>query len=163
MLINRSREEVFKFVATDYFENRQRWRPEVEYLEKTSEGAVGVGTTGYECYIDDASRQAEIHYVVTKYEPSKKFALRGTANAINEEGVREARTMGQPRTMDYQTVFTFSSSLGSTRLTIEYEYELALRSWHILMLPLYANSIKRRSVEGSNRLRNLLESEHESS
>ncbi len=102
LLINRPREEVFKFVATDFFANRKMWRSEVEHLEKTSEGAVGAGTTGYERYTDDAGRQAEIYYVVTEYEPGKKFALRGTANAINEEGVREARTMEQPRTTEYQ-------------------------------------------------------------
>ena len=44
-VIERPPAEVFRFVATDHFQNHPKWDPAVTYINKTSPGPMGVGTT----------------------------------------------------------------------------------------------------------------------
>jgi hypothetical protein len=44
IVINRPIEQVFAFV-TNLAENERRWQPEIEVLQFTSAGPMGVGTT----------------------------------------------------------------------------------------------------------------------
>jgi hypothetical protein len=43
--VNRPPAEVFRFVATEHFENHPKWDPDVVEMRQTSPGPVGVGTT----------------------------------------------------------------------------------------------------------------------
>jgi hypothetical protein len=44
-VIERPPAEVFRFVATDHFQNHPKWDPAVTAITKTSPGPMGVGTT----------------------------------------------------------------------------------------------------------------------
>jgi hypothetical protein len=44
-VIERSPAEVFRFVATDHFQNHPKWDPAVTAITQTSPGPMGVGTT----------------------------------------------------------------------------------------------------------------------
>jgi Polyketide cyclase / dehydrase and lipid transport len=44
-VIERPPAEVFRFIATDHFQNHPKWDPAVTAITKTSPGPMGVGTT----------------------------------------------------------------------------------------------------------------------
>ena len=82
-IIHRPVEEVFKFVATDYFENRAKWAPESP-IEKTSEGPMSVGTTGRSVAPDINGNEVETIFIVTEYDPPRKVAMRSTSTFTSE-------------------------------------------------------------------------------
>jgi hypothetical protein len=72
-VINRSPEEVFRFVATDHFENHPKWDPSVVEIVQTSAGPLKVGTTARLTRLDRGKR-IEGTVEITEYEPHRRFA-----------------------------------------------------------------------------------------
>jgi hypothetical protein len=71
-VIERPPAEVFRFVATDHFQNHPKWDPAVTAITKTSPGPMGVGTTA-RLVRTDRGRQVEGTMEVTEYEPARRF------------------------------------------------------------------------------------------
>src|SRR5262249_18057110 len=117
--VRRSPQEVFRFIATDYFHNRPRWTragadsARLVTLEQTSPGPVGAGTTGHEV-AERNGQQAVWMLVVTAYEPDRRFAVEtqaGNTGAI----IR----------------YTFTPLATGTEVTLRYEmrYNGPARRW----------------------------------
>ena len=71
-VIERSPAEVFRFVATDHFQNHPKWDPAVTSITKTSPGPMGVGTTA-RLVRTDRGRRVEGTMEVTDYQPVRRF------------------------------------------------------------------------------------------
>ncbi len=72
IVIKRPVADVFAF--TDDIENEVIWRPELTSSEKTSDGPIGVGTTGRSVY-KILGRPATSEWVITEYEPNRKVVF----------------------------------------------------------------------------------------
>lgn len=101
--IDRSPEEVFRFVATDHVRNHPRWDPNM-HLEQITPGPIGVGTRIRRRYRrGETSVEGEMEIV--EYEPDRAFA------AVVRDGPIELRGR-----------YTFEpEGEGSTRLTLTLE------------------------------------------
>jgi Polyketide cyclase / dehydrase and lipid transport len=71
-VIERPPAEVFRFVATNHFENHPKWDPAVASITKTSPGPMGVGTTA-RLVRTDRGRRVEGTMEVTEYQPVSRF------------------------------------------------------------------------------------------
>jgi hypothetical protein len=71
-VIERPPAEVFRFVATDHFQNHPKWDPAVTSITKTSPGPMGVGTTA-QLVRTDRGRRVEGTMEVTEYQPVRSF------------------------------------------------------------------------------------------
>jgi hypothetical protein len=71
-VIERPPAEVFRFVATDHFQNHPKWDPAVASIIKTSPGPIGVGTTA-RLVRTDRGRRVEGSMEVTEYQPVSSF------------------------------------------------------------------------------------------
>ena len=67
-VIERPPTEVFRFVATDHFQNHPKWDPAVTSITKTSPGPMGVEATA-RLLRTDRGRRVEGSMEVTEYEP----------------------------------------------------------------------------------------------
>jgi Polyketide cyclase / dehydrase and lipid transport len=72
LVIERPPAEVFRFIATDHFQNHPKWDPAVTAITKTSPGSMGVGTTA-RLVRTDRGRRVEGTMEVTEYEPARSF------------------------------------------------------------------------------------------
>ena len=72
-IIDRPPDEVFRFVATDHFENHPKWDPDVVEMHQTSPGSVRVGTTGTVLRRRGRS-QVTGAVTVVAYEPNRAAA-----------------------------------------------------------------------------------------
>jgi hypothetical protein len=71
-VIERPPAEVFRFVATDHFQNHPKWDPAVTAITKTSPGPMGIGTTA-RLVRTDRGRRVEGSMEVTEYQPVSSF------------------------------------------------------------------------------------------
>jgi Polyketide cyclase / dehydrase and lipid transport len=71
-VIERPPAEVFRFVATEHFQNHPKWDPAVTSITKTSPGPMGVGTTA-RLVRTERGRQVEGSMEVTEYQPVRSF------------------------------------------------------------------------------------------
>ena len=78
-VIARPPEQVFEFVAVDFFKNYQRWSPEVVSLQPVSQGRVRVGTTCRQVRVDQG-RRTESTFRVTVFEPGKRVDFKGISS-----------------------------------------------------------------------------------
>ncbi len=69
ILIERPAEPVFAFVVLEFFENYQRWSPEVECLEVLSPGPIRVGSMARQVRVDQGRRTDTTFEVVTLEAP----------------------------------------------------------------------------------------------
>jgi carbon monoxide dehydrogenase subunit G len=76
--IGRPVHAVFAFLAD--FENIPKWNYAIVETHKTSEGAVGVGTTYRQ--IRSVPSRSEESFEVTEFEPDRKLAIRGTIGPL---------------------------------------------------------------------------------
>ena len=81
--INRTVADVFAFL-TDH-ENDSKWRSGVVESRKTSEGPVGVGSTGSEV-LQFLGRRMETSYEITEFEQDKKLSFKTTSGPVPMEG-----------------------------------------------------------------------------
>jgi len=78
-LIARPPPRVFRFVATDFFENYQRWSPEVVSVQQLSQGPVDLGTTGRQVRIDHG-RRTDATFRVSAFEPERRITFEGISD-----------------------------------------------------------------------------------
>jgi hypothetical protein len=71
-VIERPPAEVFRFVATEHFQNHPKWDPALTSITQTSPGPMGVGTTA-RLVRADRGRRVEGSLEVTQYEPVSSF------------------------------------------------------------------------------------------
>jgi hypothetical protein len=71
-VIQRPPTEVFRFVATEHFQNHPKWDPAVTSITQTSPGPMGVGTTA-RLVRTDRGRRVEGSMEVTEYQPVRSF------------------------------------------------------------------------------------------
>jgi hypothetical protein len=67
-VIDRPPAEVFRFVATEHFQNHPKWDPAVTSITKTFPGPIRVGTTA-RLVRTDRGRQLQGSMEVTEYQP----------------------------------------------------------------------------------------------
>ena len=72
-VINRPPQDVFRFVATDHFENHPTWDPAIQEMTPTSPGPMAPGTTA-RLVRRDRGTAVEGTVTVTEYEPVRTFA-----------------------------------------------------------------------------------------
>lgn len=70
--------EVFNFVAVNYFENHQKFDPEIHGMIKHTEGPVAKGTKGSEVR-KFAGKRILLDFEVTDFNPLKFFAFANTS------------------------------------------------------------------------------------
>jgi hypothetical protein len=80
--IARRPDQVFEFVAADFFGNYPRWSPEVVALEQTSSGPVRIGSTGRQVRID-WGRRTEASFRVSRFEPGRCVAFQGISSPFH--------------------------------------------------------------------------------
>jgi hypothetical protein len=71
-VIERPPTQVFRFVATEHFQNHPKWDPAVTSITQTSPGPMGVGTTA-RLVRTDRGRQLQGSVEVTEYQPVSSF------------------------------------------------------------------------------------------
>lgn len=72
-VIERRPEDVFRFVATDHFQNHPKWDPVIEQMTPTSPGPMADGATA-RLVRRDRGRVMEGIITITEYEPARTFA-----------------------------------------------------------------------------------------
>ncbi len=65
--------DVFRFVATEHFQNHPKWDTSISEMTPTSPGPVGQGSTA-RFVRNDGGRRTEGVLTVTEYEPDRLFA-----------------------------------------------------------------------------------------
>ena len=119
--------EVFRFVATEHFQNHPSWDPAVHEMTQTSPGPMRPGTTA-RLVRNDAGRRTEGVLTVTRFEPDRAFA------AVAEFG---------PFRLDQQAICS-PTATGGTRLTlvIATRAKGPLRLLLPLMRPRFAHTMR---------------------
>ncbi|MFE4106640.1 SRPBCC family protein [Almyronema epifaneia] len=135
-VINRPIDQVYQYVATNFFENHPKWESTVLHLEKTSPETVGLGTTGKQVR-NDGGRRAESTFHVTEYDCDRRFAITST---------------GKPY---FKNSYVFEPTDDGTQLT--YQFELKLEGLGKLLEPLIAGSAQQGSQNVVDNLKHLLE------
>ena len=107
VFINRDVEDVYQFVAVDFFRNYRKWCPEVSELEQITHGAMRVGMTGRQVRYDMGYR-SEATFRVTRLIPMRE--LRFASLTKPEFGV----------------CYRFEPVMSRTRLSFEFQLSLPL-------------------------------------
>ncbi len=76
-VILRPADNMFNFIAVEFFKNYPRWSPEVIELQPTSDGPIRLGTTGRQIRIDQG-RRTESKFRVCRYEQGRCVAFEGS-------------------------------------------------------------------------------------
>jgi hypothetical protein len=77
--IDRPGEEVFQYIAVDFFQNYPKLSPEVIQLEALTNGPVKLGTIARQVRVDQGHR-SESRFRVTLYEPNKRLCFAGVSD-----------------------------------------------------------------------------------
>jgi hypothetical protein len=111
-VIHRSVEDVYQFVAVDFFRNYQKWSPEVRELEPITAGAMRVGVTGRQVRYDRGYR-SESTFRVTRMTPLRELRF---------------ESLTKP---EFDVCYRFEPAAMDTRISFEFQLRLPL-----FMLPL---------------------------
>jgi Polyketide cyclase / dehydrase and lipid transport len=95
---------VFSFIAENYFDNYQKWAPEVIEVEPLTEKKVIVGTKGKQIR-EDNGETVESIFEVTEFSPHSRFVLQGLSPRYQSTYVTEANDQSD------QTKLTFRFDL----------------------------------------------------
>ena len=112
-VIHRSIEDVYQFVAVDFFRNYRRWSPEVSELEQITAGAMRVGMTGRQVR-DDHGYRSEATFRVTRMKPLHELRF---------------ASLTKP---EFDVYYRFEPVSSSTRIQFDFRLKLPLA-----MLPLH--------------------------
>ena len=89
--IDKPAADVFSFVSD--FANDSKWQSGLVSSEKTSDGPIGVGTTG--TYVQKfMGRDLKNETVITTYEPPKRFGQKSTSGPVQFELMCTLEEMG---------------------------------------------------------------------
>ena len=78
ILVGKSADVCFGFVADDFFRNYPRWSPEVVKLKSLSSGPLRVGSLGQQVRIDQGHRSEDSFRVVV-LQRARRVAFRGVS------------------------------------------------------------------------------------
>jgi uncharacterized protein YndB with AHSA1/START domain len=112
ILINCPTERVFRFVSD--FDTWRQWHPGLQEAQKTTSGAVKVGTT-WNLAGQVRGQSLMMTIELTEYEPNRQFGFKSTMGPI-----------------DARQLFVFEPVHGGTRLNVVLELkdaELARAAW----------------------------------
>jgi Polyketide cyclase / dehydrase and lipid transport len=84
-------DEVFRFVATDFFDNRPKWSTQDAPLVKGSDGPTRVGSEGRAIAKDRNGQLFERRLVVTEYIPTSRFSTESNIAYLVQEGTTVRR------------------------------------------------------------------------
>jgi hypothetical protein len=139
IVINKPVENVFNFIAVDFFENYPRWSPEVQELELLSTPPLKLNSLVRQVRIDNGQR-SESTFKITTYQVNQKLVFEGVSNA-------------------YRCSYGFVSTNPPTNTQITFTFELL--KLELFMLP-FEKLINIAVQEGAKRtvrnLKNLIES-----
>ena len=139
ILINKPVDNVFNFIAVDFFNNYPRWSPEVHELELLSAPPLQLNSLVRQVRIDNMQR-SESTFKITTYKVGQKLVFEGVSNA-------------------YRCSYDFVSTNPSTNTQITFTFELL--KLELFMLP-FEKLISIAVQDGANRtvrnLKNLVES-----
>ena len=82
VMIRRPIDEVWEFAANP--ENDVKWRSGVLQFSLTSDGPIGVGSSGTEV-LEFLGRRVEAAWEVTEFRPLERFAFRTTSGQVSLE------------------------------------------------------------------------------
>jgi polyketide cyclase/dehydrase/lipid transport protein len=136
ILIQMSVESVFRFVATDFFLNYPKWSPEVVELEKTSQEAVGIGTTGRQVRLDQGRRSESIFRVIA-FEPNRRIAFASISG------------------LQYRASYAFGSLPEGTR--VSFSLEIRSDGLPFLLKPLMGGLVRNGTKQVVRNIKALLE------
>ena len=137
VVINRPVQEVFAFISN--FENNAQWQSGVLEVHKTSQGTVGVGSTGTEV-LQFMGRRMEITFEVTEYEENTKFGFKITSGPMPMKGTE-----------------TFESVEGGTRVNLALQGEAS--GMFSLAGPMIGGIVRRLVEADCSSVKALLEAE----
>ena len=136
IVIDRPIEEVFQYIAQNFFDNYPKWDTSVVELKKLSPDPMGLGTQGWQI-MDGNGWRSENDFYVNDYQPNRRFSITG----------------------DGQTYFKNSYALesigDSTKLI--YDFEFSLQNFGRLFEVLMAKAVKKASQETVSNLQKLIE------
>ncbi len=130
-------DQAFTHVAREFFANKPRWDPDITELIKTSQGEVAAGTTGRETR-RAGGRNYVTNFVVTEFEPERRFVHKGTSGAMAEDAA-----------------YTFEPNNAGTHLTLALRImprTLPMR----IMAPLIRRTVQRNFAVNIERFRQLV-------
>jgi uncharacterized protein YndB with AHSA1/START domain len=140
-VINRPIEEVFAFLTNAG--NSPQWQGATLESKQTSEGPVGLGTTGQSAS-QFLGRRIESTWEVTEYELNRRASLKTTSGPVPIE---------QSATLE--------SVEEGTKVTLVAEYEVG--GFYKLAEPIVARMARRQSEADFGNLKDLLEAQGEAS
>jgi uncharacterized membrane protein len=89
--INKPAADIYRFMED--FANDAKWQADLVSSKKTSDGPMGVGTTGL--YVQKfMGREMKNEVMVTVYEPPKRFGAKTTSGPVQFEYVLTLEDMG---------------------------------------------------------------------
>ncbi len=135
--INRPVEEVFSFITNH--ENDAQWRAGLVESKRTSEGPVGVGSTGTDV-LQFLGRRIESSYELTEFEENRKLGFKTTSGPIPMEGG-----------------YTMESAGGGTKVAFTIQGDSG--GFFRLAEPILARMVKRQVVSDFGNLKDLLEAQ----
>jgi hypothetical protein len=127
ILIGRHPEQVFGFVAQDFFVNYPRWSPEVKRLQVLTPGPIRVGSRAHQVRVD-RGRRTESTFRVTSLESPIRVEF-------------------AERTDLYRIAYRLVPAGGRTRLTFDFE----LRRLELYMRP-FERLIRMAVQDGTERV-----------
>ena len=139
VVINRPIEEVFAFLANP--DKSSQWQGMVLEAKQTSEGPVGVGTTG-QSSSQFLGRRIESTWEVTEYELNRKTAFKSTSGPVPYEQSATLETVDE-----------------GTKVTLVAEYEVG--GFFKLAEPIVARMGQRQAEADFANLKDLLEAQGE--
>lgn len=74
--LNKSKSDIFDFVADHFFDNYQKWATDVVELEPLDSKEISVGTKGKQVR-EDNGNLVESVFEVTEYKPTDQFVFSG--------------------------------------------------------------------------------------
>ena len=80
ILINRPVDNLFNFIAVDFFDNYPKWSPEVKELELLSPPPLKLNSLVRQVRIDNGQRN-ESTFKITTYKVAEKLVFEGVSNA----------------------------------------------------------------------------------
>jgi len=139
ILIDTPVDQVFSFIAVDFFKNYPRWSPEVQELELLSKPPLQLSSLVRQVRIDNGQR-SESTFKITTYKVDEELVFEGVSNAYR-----------------CSYVFDKDRTAASTQVTFTFE----LLKLEMFMLP-FEKLIKIAVQDGAKRtvknLKNLIES-----
>jgi hypothetical protein len=109
-LIERPASEVFRFVATEHFQNHPKWDPALLEMTPTSAGPIGRGSAA-RLVRSDRGRRSEGVITVTEYEPDRSFAATARFGSFELDQRLVCDPVAQDRTRLLLTIDTRASGV----------------------------------------------------